>query len=323
MKISGLSHAVLLDNNGGAKSLSFDEVQNYNKKIGLLWIHFDYSSKEAIDWIRDISGIDEVAVDALLTSETRPRTTFLDNSILLALRGVNLNANSEPEDMISIRLFISKDLIVSTKKRDLLSVQDILDSLKKNKGPQNSSEFLIELTDRLTSRMEATIDNLQDKASEIEEMVVESSNLQVRTEMSKVRREAIGLRRYLSPQKEAMHKLYSHKVSWLSEYDKIQLREITDQLIRYVEELDSINDKVTLIQEEILNKISEQMNQRMYVLSIISAIFLPLGFLTGLFGVNVGGLPGIENKDAFWVFSLFLGAVGVGLFYLLKRNKWI
>ncbi|RXJ90431.1 zinc transporter ZntB [Arcobacter sp. CECT 8983] len=323
MNTNGLSHALLLDKNGGAKSLSYEEIKSYNKTQGLLWVHFDYSSEEAIEWITNVSGIDEVAIDALLTSETRPRTTILDNSILLALRGVNLHPNSDPEDMISIRLFISKDLIVSTKKRDLLSVQDIINSFNKNKGPLDSSEFLIDLTDRLTSRMEGTMNDLEDRASEIEEMVISSNNAQVRTEISRIRREAISLRRYLFPQKEAMHKLYSDKISWISEHDRIQLREITDQLIRYVEELDSINDKVTLIQEEILSKMSEQMNQRMYVLSIISAIFLPLGFLTGLFGINVAGLPGTENKDAFMFFTIALSAMGVGLFYLLKRNKWI
>ncbi|NVJ54050.1 MAG: zinc transporter ZntB [Campylobacteraceae bacterium] len=323
MNTNGLSHALLLDRKGGAKSLSYEEIQNYDITQGLLWVHFDYSSKEAIDWITNLSGIDEVAIDALLTSETRPRTTILDNSILLALRGVNLHADSDPEDMISIRLYISEDLIISTKKRDLLSVQDIINSFKKSKGPFTSSEFLIELTDRLTSRMEGTIDDFQDRASEIEEIVIDSNNAQVRTDISKIRREVISLRRYLSPQKEAMHKLYNDKITWISEHERIQLREITDQLIRYVEELDSINDKVTLIQEEILSKISEQMNQRMYVLSIISAIFLPLGFLTGLFGINIGGLPGIENKDGFWFFTIALSAMGVGIFYLLKRSKWI
>jgi zinc transporter len=120
-----------------------------------------------------------------------------------------------------------------------------------------------------------------------------------------------------------MYKLFHDKISWINEYDRIQLREITDQLIRYIEELDSINDKVSLIQEELLNKISEQMNQRMYVLSIISAIFLPLGFLTGLLGINVGGIPGAENKDSFLIFVVILSGI-VGLqFYLLKKYKWI
>jgi len=320
---NGLSHAVILDRKGSAKSISYDELLNYDKSMGLLWVHFDYSSSEAIDWITNKSGIDPVAVEALLTSETRPRTTIFDDDILIALRGVNLNPNSDPEDMISIRLYISDDMIVSTKKRDLLSVKDILESFEKNKGPVNSAEFLICLTDRLTSRMQDTIEELQDRGSQVEENILETDNLTYRTEMSRIRREAISLRRYLAPQKEAMYKLYHDKISWLEEYDKIQLREITDQLIRYVEELDSINDKVSLIQEELANKITEQMNQRMYFLSIISAIFLPLGFLTGLLGINVGGIPGAENQGAFAIFIVILVFI-VGLqFYLLKKNRWI
>lgn len=323
MDQNGLSHAVILDRKGSAKSISYDELLNYDKSMGLLWVHFDYSSSEAIDWITNKSGIDPVAVEALLTSETRPRTTIFDDDILIALRGVNLNPNSDPEDMISIRLYISDDMIVSTKKRDLLSVKDILESFEKNKGPVNSAEFLICLTDRLTSRMQDTIEELQDRGSQVEENILETDNLTYRTEMSRIRREAISLRRYLAPQKEAMYKLYHDKISWLEEYDKIQLREITDQLIRYVEELDSINDKVSLIQEELANKITEQMNQRMYFLSIISAIFLPLGFLTGLLGINVGGIPGAENQGAFAIFIVILVFI-VGLqFYLLKKNRWI
>ena len=324
MNSKALCHAVIFDKKGGAKNLTFEQLNDYKEKDTLIWVHFDYSSVDARNWITNKSEIDPVAIDALLANETRPRTTVInEDCILLALRGVNLNANSNPEDMVSIRLYISSNLIISTKKRDLFSIKDILQSFEKNKGPINSSEFLVCLTDRLTSRMEDTINELEDKASEIEEIILDSNNVQLRTQISKIRREAISLRRYLSPQKEAMYRLYHDKISWLSEYDKIQLRETTDQLIRYIEELDSINDKVTLIQEEFLNKISEQMNQRMYVLSIISAIFLPLGFLTGLFGINVGGLPGTENKDAFIIFAIILVVVGIGQYYLLKKFKWI
>lgn len=116
MHQNGLSHAVIFDKKGSAKELSYDQLQDYDKSMGLLWVHFDYSSQEAIDWITNKSGIDPIAIEALLTQETRPRTTILDDTILLALRGVNLNANSDPEDMISIRLFISQDIIISTKK---------------------------------------------------------------------------------------------------------------------------------------------------------------------------------------------------------------
>lgn len=323
MSKKGLSHAVIFDGKGAARKISFDELVDYKTDMGLLWVHFDYSSEQAIDWITNKSNIDPIAIDALLTQETRPRTTILNDSILLALRGVNLNPNSDPEDMISIRLFINKNIIISTKKRDLLSVADILQYFEQKIGPKTSSEFLIELTNRLTARMEDNIHDMEDKVSTLEEMSLETNSSQLRTQISEIKRESITLKKYLSPQKEAMYKLYNQNISWVTDYEKIQLREITDQLIRYIEELDSIKDKIILIQEEISHNLNEQLNQRMYVLSIISAIFLPLGFLTGLFGINVGGIPGSEYQLSFYIFTIILLSIVVIQLYIFRKKRWL
>ncbi|WP_226896463.1 zinc transporter ZntB [Poseidonibacter ostreae] len=313
-------HALVFDKMGGAKHI---EVEKYKEEMGLLWLHLDYSKNDSIQWLNNKSNIDPLAIEALLTEETRPRTIILDDSILLALRGVNLNPNSDPEDMISIRLFINEKIIISTKKRDLLSVKDIVDSLKVNKGPKSSAEFIVSLTNNLTSRMENTISEMEERSSNLEESVLDSHNFEKRTEISTIRKEAISLRRYLSPQKDAISRLYHESISWIDEYKKNQLREINDQVIRYIEELDSIKDRVTLTQEELSNKLNEQMNLRMYVLSVISAIFLPIGFLTGLLGINIGGIPGSENKDAFVIFTVFLVIIVSIQLYVFRKKKWI
>lgn len=320
----GLEYAFILDKEGGAKSIPIYEIDNIDFENNLVWLHFDYKAPEAIDWITNKSGIDPIAIEALLTAETRPRTTILhNNSLLLALRGVNLNPNSNPEDMISIRIFINEKLIITTKRRELLSIYDIVEYLERNDGPKSSSEFLVELTDRLTTRMQGTIEELDDRASALEEFVMDASNNDLKTEISSIRREALTLRRYLSPQKEAMYKLLHDKIDWINDYERLQLREITDQLIRYVEELDTIKDKVTLIQEELTNRISEQLNNKMYLLSIISAIFLPLGFLTGLLGINIGGIPGSENPNAFYIFVSILIIIVSGQFVYFRKKRWI
>ena len=313
----------LLDKKGKAEEISYENVDHIDRKDKILWIHFDYTSPEAIDWISNKSNIDSIAINALLTEETRPRTTILDDSLLIALRGVNLNPNSKPEDMISIRLFVSCTLIISTRKRNLLSITEIINNLKKGIGPKSSAEFLIELTDQITSRTEDIIDNIDERTSYLEENIIDSSDLRFRNEIISIRRESILLRRYLHPQKEAMSKLYHDKITWINEYEKLELREINDQLIRHIEELDTIKDKVSLIQEELSNILSDQMNKKMYVLSIISAIFLPLGFLTGLLGINIGGIPGSQNEYAFYIFSLILVVI-VGIqFIVFKRKRWL
>lgn len=319
-----MNHALLLDGNGNAKELTYNDI-NVDKlpSDGILWVHFDYSSQMAKDWIRNKSGIDSVAMDALLTEETRPRTTILNDSFLIALRGVNLNPNSKPEDMVSIRLFISNKLIITTKRRNLLSVDEIIDCLKRGVGPKSSSEFLNELTYRVTSRMENVIGELEDRTDFLEESLIDLGNAKFRSELLAIRRETIILRRYLFPQKEAISKLYHDKVTWLNEYEKIELRETNDQVIRYIEELDTIKDKVALIQEDLANKLSEQMNKKMYVLSIISVIFLPLSFLTGLLGINVGGIPGAENNNAFYIFVGILALIVTTQLLIFKKNRWI
>ena len=315
--------AFLLDKKGGAIELSYEELNNVNTNGKILWVHFDYSSPEAVDWITNKSEIDSIAIDALLTEETRPRTTLLNDSILIALRGVNLNPNSKPEDMVSIRLYISTHLIISTRKRDLLTIKEIADNLKKGVGPKSSSEFLIELTYRIIERMEDIIDNIEDRADQLEENIINSSDLKYRNEILAIRRESIVLRRYLFPQKEAMNKLYHDKITWINEYERIELREINDQLIRHIEELDTIKDKVTLIQEELSNMLSDQMNKKMYMLSIISAIFLPLTFLTGLLGINIDGIPGAKNENAFLIFCVMLIVVVSIQYVIFKKKKWL
>lgn len=323
MKTNGLIYAYLIDGQGGAEKLDWENVQKWEYEHEPIWLHFDYSSPEAIDWISNKSGLDEVSASALLIEESRPRTTLIGGGMLVALRGVNLSPGSDPEDMVAIRVWLDEKRIISTRKRKLLSESDIVRSFEEKQGPKNTGEFIVDLSDRLISRMQGTIDDIEDRVAQMEEEVITSESHALRTKLSEIRREAIMLRRYLAPQREAMMKLHSENVPWLSDNDRMHLRETTDRLMRYTEDLDSIRDRAAVTQEELLNRLSEQMNMRMYVLSLVAAIFLPLGFLTGLLGINVGGIPGSENKFAFWIFILMLSIVVAFLIVIFKKKKWL
>ena len=183
--------------------------------------------------------------------------------------------------------------------------------------------LVFDLADWLINRMGGTIDHIEDRLAQLEEDVMDSTNSVLRNALLNIRRESIMLRRYLAPQREALVKLYSENISWMHNDERIRIREVTDSLIRYLEDLDSVRDRASVTQEELVNRISEQMNVRMYVLSIVAAIFMPLGFLTGLLGINVGGIPGSDNKWAFMIFIVMLvGVVTLQLMYF-KKKKWL
>ena len=286
------------------------------------WLHFDYTLEQTKIWLEQQHELDPVVVDALLNEETRPRATPVNDGMLIALRGVNLAPNSNPEDMVSVRLWLTKDRVISTRHRRLLSMADIDNELASGQGPATPTQLVVELTDRLISRMNHTIENIEDKVFAIEENVLASKSYALRNDIAGIRRQIIALRRYLAPQKEAMMQLMNERLGLFSTNEKIQLRETTDQLTRLIEDLDSLRDRAAVTQEELSSHLAEQMNNRMYMLSIVAAIFLPLGFLTGLLGVNVGGIPGADNGYAFALFNLLLVLIISLQVWIFKKNNW-
>ena len=86
---------------------------------------------------------------------------------------------------------------------------------------------------------------------------------------------------------------------------------------------DSARDRAAVSQDELNSRLSEQMNHTMYVLSIVAAVFLPLGLFTGLLGINVGGIPGTEDPWAFLIVCVLLVVIAIGLLVVFRRKRWI
>ena len=319
----GLIAAYILDGKGKGAKIGWEEIRSWTPKLGILWVHLDYTSPEAQKWVTEESGLDEVPGEILLEAETRPRSMLYDDSLLLTLRGVNLQPQSDPEDMVAIRLWIDNNRIISTRKRKLLSVEDLRNSLESGHGPKTPGEFLVDLTSRLVERMADVIDQIDDDVDNLQDQILTMESHQLRPIIAGCRRQAIGLRRYLGPQREALSKLYNERVQWLEDVDRMHLREISDRLMRYVEDLDASRERASVAQEELMSRLSENMEKRMYVLSLVATVFLPLSFVTGLLGINVGGIPGAEVKTAFLMVCLMLSGIAVIQFWIFKIKKWV
>ena len=143
-----------------------------------------------------------------------------------------------------------------------------------------------------------------------------------RRDLSSIRMKAIKIRRHLAPQREALFELKSLTAKWMSDMDRRSVHESYNRTVRAVEELDAVRERAQIIKDEISSGLSEKLNRNTYVLSLIAAIFLPLGFLTGLFGINIGGLPGVNNAQAFGIFCLAMGILVALQIVIFKKLKW-
>jgi len=319
----GLLYGFRLDGQGGGTPLDWTGLDGLRDDDSVLWVHLHRDGQETRRWLAEHAGLPALALDALLAEETRPRAQAFANGLLLILRGVNLNPGADPDDMVSLRLWISGNRVISVRKRRLMAVQDLAQTLENGHGPRSLGDFVPTLLHGLIERMGDVVLGMEEELDRLEEAVTEQGRADLRARLNRERHKAISLRRYVAPQREAVARLLVEPPAWLDAPARERVRELQDRVTRYVEALDEIRERAGVIQDELAARLAEQLNQRMYVLSIVAAVFLPLGFLTGLLGINVAGIPGAETSWAFAAVAgglLIVAGVLVGLF---RRLSWL
>lgn len=317
------STALQLDGKGGARQLSDEEVDNWQPGDGPLWIDLNLSNKAARRWLRESSKLEAGTVDILLAVETRPRTLPVDDGMIVVMRGINMNPGAVPDDMVAIRMLLRDNLIITSRRRRVLSVRDVRDALLAGNGPRSAGQFLVALTGALAGRIEAAVENINTILEGLGETVTSGDAAAVRTDLGIVRRQAAALRRHLSPQRDALDRLARSSAGFLSDTDVFDLREEGDQLTRHIEDLDLARENALVTQEELTNRIAMEQNARMYLLSVVAAIFLPLTFVTGLLGMNVAGLPGTDEPAGFLYSILIMIGLGAALLAFFRWKRWI
>ena len=120
-KSTAIIHACSIPGDGTSKALKDTEISAVLQDEQLAWVHLDVRQEESREWLkREISYLDQIIIDALLAEETRPRVLEFKNGLLLILRGVNLNEDALPEDMVSIRIWVDPYRIISIQTMPLM-----------------------------------------------------------------------------------------------------------------------------------------------------------------------------------------------------------
>ncbi|GAA04060.1 zinc transporter ZntB [Photobacterium leiognathi] len=314
-----------LDASNASKPLTLDQVNQWSSNDGLLWLHLNYTDAQALAWIQN-SDLPDIEKDALTTRRIRPRLNQTKEGFFLSLRGIDLESDSPsdvPAEMVSIRGYYTKNMIVTTSDRPVRALDRVSAHIMGGYGPKTIGAFILCLCDHLTSHKIEVIDSLDDKLTALEDQVMNSSDENLRNNIAVLRRETVYLRRYVTPQRDAIAKLLTIDTPLLSLSDKQKIHEVNEKLIHVLDDLNAIRERANVTQEELMSLQSEALNQRLYFLSLITTIFLPLGFMTGLLGVNLGGIPGAQYHWAFFIFCGLLFGVLILQLVLFYRKKWI
>ncbi|MGR3721651.1 zinc transporter ZntB [Abyssibius alkaniclasticus] len=311
--------ALRLDGAGNAAPITLaTAMKRASDAPGFTWLHLHRDEVETRARLRKC-GLDHFICDALMADETRPRCTVHGDGVILNLRGVNLNPGAEPEDMVSVRLWVEAGRVIGVWLRKLSAVDDLGEAIARGQAPSTPGGFVAALALRLAARAEPTIAALNEGIDGLEELVLQDSADVPRSQLSALRRSAILLRRYMLPQRDALTALEIEPLAWLGEQDRSHLREAAERIYRLGEDLDAIRDRAQVVHDQVMDARAEAMNHQMLVLSVVAAVFLPLGLIAGLMGMNVGGIPLSATKWGFGIVLLGMGGLTAVLIWWFRK----
>lgn len=291
---------------------------------GWSWRHLAQTSNQAREWVLGKSGIPIGEAKAMVAEHARPRCVQSEQGLLFIGRGVNLDPASVPEDVKSIRVWIDQGGIVTVVKRRMRSAETIAQRFGSSGAPGSPAEVLVQLFAQMIQFIAPVVQDLGDLLDDIQDTVIDDSTpLPEISDLSPLRLRAVSLHRYLAPMYDAAITLCGAPQLTSSKALKAEANLIKDQLGRIVEELAAIDSRASVTRDEIISQRSDQLNQRVYVLTVLAGVCLPLSVLTGMLGMNVGGIPLGETEWGFWLTTIgMLSIMGLTL-GVLRLIKWI
>jgi zinc transporter len=310
----------ILVRDGAVRRLGVDEALVY-KGPGFLWIHVESRDGDELPMlVRE--DIPDVAANALVATETRPRCDRIDDGAIVNLRGPAAVEIDNSDRLVSIRMWARAGKVDSVTRRPLAATAAVMAQMEGGRilDPGDLvAAFAREISKQLDPQVADLGDHLDDCESELEG----GNKFRLRTAIARIRSEAIAFRRFVAPDRDALVTLAALDVDWLEEADRLHIREAADRLARMAEELEAVRERAALLHEQLTDLRAEEVDQRSLVIAVVAFIFLPLTFITGLLGMNVEGIPYAHSHWSFWGVVIFCLVVGLGVLAWFIRQRWI
>lgn len=317
---------VVFDGKGDARRLTEAEelVPHATPAKGFVLITGNARAPEFRQWVAD--QITEPDAELMFGAAGKSRCIILDDKALVLLSLPGNGPASDADDVSEkhlMGLWIEAKRVIITSELRVLDVLNIERWQKSHHAPLSPADLVARLGLRSADRIEPFIERLGDHLDRIEEGVFRDAAAQSRRKLTGVRHKLIGLRRMIWPQRDVLNTLEIEDLSFLTARDRTRLREASARLERLGNEMQALSERAVLVHEQIIDTRAEQMNRTMLLLTAVTVILMPLTVISGILGMNVAGIPFADNPYAFWIVAGGLALIGVLLFVIMRRVKWL
>ena len=293
---------------------------------GFVWLHFNLTDATAEKWMRGHLPLPEDYFDNLRTAASDgPRSTRLENvddHLVAVVNDVAYEFAFEPSEMSTLWVNVNARAMVSARLHPLRSVDRLRQAVKTGACFASSAALLNHLLRDQGDVLVHIVRETTLKVDGVEDGMLSERLAPQRAALGQLRRVLVRLQRLLVPEPAALFRLLRQPPHWVSEDDLDELRQSTEEFALVIQDLQALQERIKLLQEEMAAQIGEQTNRSVFTLTVVTVLALPINIIAGLLGMNVGGIPLAQDEHGFLKIGLVVATfTAVACWYAFRKRK--
>jgi magnesium transporter len=302
------------------------ECLPYRQADSVTWINVDGTgSPQLIGELAKVMGFHALTVEDMLNTDQRPKAEDYGEYIYVVAKMLDVNAQGEIT-VEQLSLVIGSNYVISIQEDPGDPFEPVRDRIRhaagriRSMGPDYLATRLLGV---LADRAFAVTDRLGERIEQLDDMVAGRERTEVLRAMHQTKREIIYLRKAVTPLREVVAALWHSESSLIHPPTVPYLRDLYDHVVQAAERVDTARDLLASVQELYLTRVSNRTNTVMKIIAVFSSIFMPLTFITGIFGMNFEFMPLIHKPWGFAISALSMLAIVGAMLWYFRRRRWL
>lgn len=304
-----------------------DKLRDLLKSPAMKWIRINgVHDPDLLKQIGEIFNLNHLDLEDIANTTQRPRIEEHDNYIFLVFKLLQLDPETNDITIEQVSIVLGKNYVISFHETDPAIFEPLRQRILSGKGrvlKMKSDYLAFTIADVIIDQYFNLLDDIGDNIEEIEEELIFSPGKSSQDAIYRMKRRLIYVKKTIWPVRELINSLQRSDHPFMRNESRMYFRYIYEHTIQIIETIESLRDITSGMMDLYLSSVSNKLNEIMKVLTIFSALFIPLTFLAGVYGMNFKYFPELEWHKGYFIFWAICAILASFMIFFFKRKKWM
>ena len=320
----GLTWGFRFDSQGIAQELTgANLVEALDTDAGWVWLNLDLADERVVATVRGLAGLPPAVERVLLDPDDKPKVDLYGAVIAGIMNDYEKRPQLDARYGLSWRFALLPKLLVTARAGHTHALAQVHADIQNGRCFTESPHLLAALVNEFGIASRTLLIDVGTLLNEAEEQLLDKPDVANSKVPGLARRSLLYIHRQAMPVFGILNNLLLQRPDWFSPQALAEFRRIADRMESLHEDITLSRERAHTLQDDFKAQESERTNSRLTVLTVVSALLLPPTFITGLFGMNVGGLPLVNDPVGFGVAAFLMVVSIVVMLVILRRIRMI